>query len=244
MKRKSGWLFIAVIGLAAACNEDEASNSISSDEAAAIVAVSLSSNGVNSISSTSAQYASDALDGDVGGRVATCGFTEALEYSTESDEGAVNAFSFDFDYAFELKCEGDEPSALGVGLNYTGDFTSFNHSFDCSGLATLQLDGLHSEAAAFEMNGEYKYNGTFVDKQKNQSVSSNIVMTLTDIAISKSLYQITTGKGSYSISGTVPSKGSFKYSGEIVFLGAGQAEVSVNGVVYVADMNIGTATKK
>lgn len=233
------------MGFAAACNEDdEAKNSISTDEAASIVAVSLSSNGVNSITSTSAQYASDALDGDVGGRVATCGFAESLDYTMASDKGAINSFSFDFKYDFELKCVGDQPAALGIGLHYNGDFDSSNHAFDCSGLATLQLDGLQSEAPAFKMNGEYKYNGTFVDRQKNQSVSSNIVMTLTDISISKSLYQITTGKGSYSISGSVPSKGSFKYSGEIVFLGAGQAEVSVNGVVYVADINIGTATKK
>jgi len=233
------------MGFAAACSEDEETNSISSDEAAAIVAVSLSSNGVNSISSTSAEFASDALDGDVGGRVATCGFTESLDYTTTSDAtSAPNSFNFDFKYAFELKCEGEQPAALGVGLNYSGDFSSPSYGFDCTGLATLQLDGLQSEALAFEMNGEYKYNGTFVDKQKNQSISSNIVMTLTDISISKDSHLITAGKGSYSISGSVPSKGSFKYSGEINFLGAGQAEVSVNGVVYVADINVGTATKK
>ena len=244
MKRKSAWLFLAVMGFAAACSEDEETNSISSDEAAAIVAVSLSSNGVNSISSTSADFASDALDGDVGGRVATCGLTESLDYTTASEPEALNTFSFDFKYAFELKCEGDQPAALAVGLNYTGDFNSSGYGFDCTGLATLQLDGLQSEAAAFELNGEYKYNGTFVDKQKNQSISSNIVMTLTDISISKDSHLITAGKGSYSISGSVPSKGSFKYSGEIKFLGDGQAEVSVNGVVYVADINVGTATKK
>lgn len=244
MKRKSAWLFIAVMGFAVACSEDEQPNSITSDEAASIIAVSLAGNGVNAISSQSAEYASDAMDGDIGGRVATCGFKQSLDYSTSSDEGAINAFNFEFNYDFEVTCEGEQPAALAVGLNYTGDFSSESHSIDCSGLANLQLDGLHSDASAFEMNGEYKYNGSFVDKQKNQSVTSSIVMTLTDISISKSLHQITTGKGSYSISGSVPSKGSFKYSGEIKFLGAGQAEVSVNGVVYVADMTIGTATKK
>src|ERR671913_391097 len=108
MKRKSAWLFLAVMGFAAACSDDEEANSISSDEAAAIIAVSLSSNGVNSISSTSAEYASDALDGTIGGRVATCGFAQAWDYSTKSEEGALNAFSFDFNYDFEVKCEGEE----------------------------------------------------------------------------------------------------------------------------------------
>jgi len=244
MKRKRAWLFITVIGLAAACSEDEQKNSITSDEAAAMVAVSLSSNGMNSISSTSAEYASDAVDGDIGGRVATCGLTDALNLSISSDEGVSPSYSFDYKYAFELKCEGDLPSTLSVGLDYSGDFYSTNHSISCTGLANLKLDGLHSDASTFAMSGQYKYNGSFVDKQKNQSVSSNVEMTLTDIAISKSLHQITTGKGTYSISGSVPSKGSFKYTGEITFLGAGQAEVSVNGVVYVTDINIGTATKK
>ncbi|MGC3945145.1 MAG: hypothetical protein QM762_11635 [Chryseolinea sp.] len=244
MKRKSAWLFIAVMGLAAACSEDEDKNSITSDEAAAIVAVSLSSNGINSVSSTSAQYAADAMDGNVGGRVASCGFSETLDYSTNSDPGSINAFNFDFTYKFEVTCESEMPAALAVALNYNGDFSSTNYSYDCSGLAGLQLDGLHSDASAFVMNGEYKYDGSFVDKEKNRTISSNVAMTLTDISISKTLYEISSGKGSYSISGSVPSKGSFKYSGEITFLGAGKAEVSVNGVVYVADMNIGTATKK
>ena len=232
------------MAVAAACSDDEQKNSISSDEAASIVAVSLASNGVNSISSQSAQYAADASDGTVGGRVATCGFKDALDFSSASDAGAINTYSFDFKYNFEVTCAADQPAALAVSLNYNGDFTSTNHAFDCDGLATLSLEGLQADASAFKMNGEYKYNGTFVDKDKNQTVSSNVTMKLTDISISKSLYQITSGTGSYSISGSVPSKGSFKYNGEIKFLGSGQAEVSVNGVVYVADMNIGTATKK
>jgi hypothetical protein len=244
MKTKSAWLFIAVMGLAAACSEDEEKNSITSDDAAAIVAVSLSSNGINSVTSTSAQFASDAMDGDVGGRVATCGFSETLDLSTSSEPGAINPYSFDFEYKFELTCEGEAPAALAVVMNYNGDFSSSDYSYDCSGLADLQIDGLHSDASAFTMNGEYKYDGSFIEKAKNRTISSNVAMTLTDISISKSLYQITSGKGSYSISGSVPSKGSFKYTGEIKFLGAGKAEVSVNGVVYVADMNIGTATKK
>lgn len=244
MKRKSAWLFIAVMGIAVACNDDEQKNSITSDEAASLIAVSLSSNGVNSITSTSAQFASDVADGDVGGRVAGCGFTESLNFSTASDEGVTPSFNFDFNYDFELSCDEDKLTTLVVTLDYNGGWYSTNHSIDCSGLANLQLDGLHSDASAFKMKGEYKYNGSFVDKQKNQSVNSNISINLTDIVISKSIHMITGGKGTYSISGSVPSKGSFKYSGEITFLGAGKAEVSVNGVVYVADMNIGTAAKK
>jgi hypothetical protein len=244
MKRKSAWLFIAMMGFAAACSDDEKTNAISSDEAASIIALSLSSNGVNSISSTSAEYAADASDGTVGGRVATCGFKDALNFSTASDAGEINTFNFDFNYKFEVTCAADQPAALAVSMDYTGDFSSTNYSFNCDGLATLTMDGLQEDASAFGMNGDYKYNGSFVDKQKNQSVNSNISMSLTVIAISKSLYQITSGTGTYSISGSVPSKGTFKYSGEIKFLGSGQAEVSVNGVVYVTDLNIGSATKK
>ena len=244
MKRKCAWLFLAVMGFAASCNEDEEKNSITTDEAASIVAVSLASNGVNSISSTSAEYATGAISGGAGGRVASCGVNESIDFSSSSDEGAAIAYNFDFNYAFKLTCEGDAPSLLTVGLDYTGGFHSANHSIDCNGLASLKLDGLHTDLPTYLMNGDYKYDGSFVDKQKNQSISSAITMKLTDISINKKGYQITTGKGTYSISGSVPSKGSFKYSGEIKFLGAGQAEVSVNGVVYVADMNIGTATKK
>jgi len=244
MKRKSAWLFIAIMALGAACSEDEEKNSISSDEAAVIIATSLASNGVNSISSQSAEYASDALDGDVGGRVATCGLTDELNLSLSSDQGVTPSYSFDYKYAFALTCEADELSALTVNLSYIGDFYSNEYSISTTGSADLELSGLHSESSAFGMKGDYKYKATAVDKQKNQSVSSDINMTLTDISIDKTLHQITGGKGTYSISGSVPSKGSFKYSGEITFLGAGQAEVSVNGVVYVTDINLGTATKK
>ncbi len=245
MKRKSAWLFIALVGFASACSDDdEKTNSITNDEAASLVAMSLSSNGLADISTTSAQFAAEFSDGSTGGRKATCGITEDVDFSTSSEPGATPSFSFDFKYKFELLCEGEEPASLGVALNYTGDFTSPEMETGFSGLAALDLAGLQESASKFLMNGDYKFNGSVVDKQKGQSVNCGIKMSLDDIAISKKTYGITGGKGSYEISGSVAGKGSYKYSGEIVFLGAGKAEVSVNGVAYVADMNVGTATKK
>lgn len=246
MKRKSAWLFIALVGFASACNDDDekATNSITNDEAAALVAMSLSSNGLADISRTSAEFATEFSDGASGGRKATCGFTEDWDFTTASEAGSTPSFSFDFNYKFELLCDGDEPASLGVALDYTGDFASSEVETDFSGLAALDLAGLQESAGKFLMNGDYKFNGSVVDKQKNKSVNCGIEMSLDDIAINKTSYGITGGKGSYDISGSVPGKGSFRYSGEIVFLGAGKAEVSVNGVVYVADMNVGTATKK
>jgi hypothetical protein len=246
MMRKRAWLFVAILGLAAACKDDDevAANAINSDEAAALVATSLASNGVSAISSTSAEFATSILGESEGGRAASCGFTEDFDLTGESDEGSPAAYSFRFNYKFELLCAEQEPTSIAVALDYIGDFSTSEMKIDYSGLAALQLRGLDDKSSAFVMDGQYKYGGAVLDKNQSRTVNSAIEMTLSDLTISKSHYQVTGGTGTYEIKGAVSSKGSFKYSGNIKFLGAGKAEVTVNGVAYLADTYTGSATRK
>ncbi|MBA4054355.1 MAG: hypothetical protein C0490_06565, partial [Marivirga sp.] len=62
--------------------------------------------------------------------------------------------------------------------------------------------------------------------------------------IDKQSHQIIGGKGTYLVSGTIPEKGDFKYTGDITFLGTDTAELSVDGAKFTANLKSSEVSKK
>lgn len=237
-----------MFAIAVACqDDDEPANAITSEEAAVIISSSLAANtsGVSFVSSKAADVTEDLLEDNSGGRVATCGLSQNLDLSGASPDGAAVTYSYDFSYKFKLNCNTDsEPSDVSVNLSYSGEFDAPKVAADHSGIAELDVTGLEALTEDFLLNGLFKRNGSFENKEQSQSANSTIEITLKDVTIKKSTHQILAGTGTFVLTGSVPSKGNFNYSGSITFNGADNAELSVNGDKFTANLKNSEVAKK
>ena len=248
MKKNKAWLFLSMFVIALACqDDDEPANSITSEEAAVIISSSLAANtsGLSFVSSKAANVTEDLLEDNAGGRVAACGLSQNLDLSGDSPDGAAITYSYDFSYKFKLNCNTEnEPSDVSVDLSYSGEFDAPKLAADHSGVAELDVTGLEPETEEFLLNGLFKRSGSFENKELVQSANSSIEITLQDVEIDKTAHQILSGTGTFVVSGDVPSKGNFNYTGSITFLGADSAELNVNGDKFTANLKNSEVSKK
>jgi len=234
--------------IAVACQDDDGpANSITSEEAAVIISSSLAANtsGLSFISNKAANVTEDLLEDNAGGRVAACGLSQNLDLSGESPEGATVMYSYDFSYKFKLNCNTEsEPSDVSINLSYSGEFDAPKISADHSGIAELVVTGLEPASQEFLLSGLFKRAGSFENKEAVKSSTSSVEITLTDITIDKQTHQIVSGTGTFLLTGDVPSKGAFNYTGSITFLGEDSAELNVNGDKFTANLKSSEVSKK
>ena len=248
MKKLNAWLLLSMLAVAVACKDDDSpANSITSDEAAAIISSSLASNtsGVNLVSGKTADVSKDMLEDNEGGRVAGCGISQTLGFSGESAAGAEVTYNYDFSYEFKLNCnEESKPTEVTVALTYNGAFDAPKLAGQHNGLAELDVTDMEEAANSLLMNGLFKRSGSFENKEAQQSISCSIEIKLEEVVINKTTEQITSGTASFDISGNVPDKGAFKYTGQVTFQGTDLAEINVGGSRYASNMKNGSVTKK
>ena len=248
MRKNKAWLFLSMLVLAVGCqNDDEPANAISSDEAALLISSSLASNtsGVSFVSGKSAEVTNGLLADNAGGRVAACGLSQNVDLSGSSPDGAAVTYSYDFSYKFKLNCNTESlPADVSVNLSYSGAFDGPKLAAEHTGLAELVVTGLEETTTDFALNGMYKRSGSFENKELGKSGNSTIEVTLKDVVIDKQTRKIVSGTGTYALSGTVPDKGDFSYSGSIVFDGADFADLDVKGAKFSANLKNGEVSKK
>lgn len=248
MKKNKAWLFLSMFAVAVACqDDDEPANSITTEEAAIIISSSLASNtsGVSFVSNKSANVTEDLLADNAAGRIAACGLTQNLDLSGASPAGATTTYSYDFSYKFKLNCNTESlPSDVSVNLSYNGAFDGPKLAAEHSGIAELTVNGLEEAAVDFLLNGLYKRSGSFENKEALKSGNTSVEITLKDVTINKQTHQIISGTGTYLLSGTIPEKGDFSFTGDITFEGADAAELKVKGEKFTSNLKNGEVTKK
>jgi hypothetical protein len=248
MKKNKAWLFLSMFAVTVACqDDDEPANSITTEEAAIIISSSLASNtsGVSFVSNKSANVTEDLLADNAAGRIAACGLSQNLDLSGASPDGATTTYSYDFSYKFKLNCNTESlPSDVSVNLSYSGMFDAPKLAAEHSGIAELTVSGLEEAVTEFLLNGLYKRSGSFENKVDVKSGNSSVEITLKDVVINKQTHQIISGTGTYLLSGSVPEKGDFNFSGEIAFQGADAAEVNVKGEKFSSNLKNGEVSKK
>jgi len=251
MKTNKAFLFLTVLAAATACNKDndsEPANSITTDEAAVIVSSSLASNtsGFTSVSAKASGVTEDLLADNAGGRVDACGVSQNIAFSGSSPAGdTTNVYSYDFSYKFRLVCNDDNtPKEVSIDLSFSGSFDGPKLKASHTGVSELDVTALADTTKSFLLNGLYKRSGSFENKEKKTAGNSSIEITLTDLVLDKHSHKIISGKGTYTITGTVPGKGDFSYTGDITFEGNDAAILDVRGDKFDVDLKAGDVNKK
>jgi hypothetical protein len=237
--------FVAMLLLGAvACRKNSGNlpavnnNNVSNAEAASMVAgaVSLNSNGVANLAGDAA------LDATLIGRIPNaCGTIRSDTISRQSSAGATVTYSYNLKYNYTVDCNtSSQPDSLSSTLTYSGSFSGSNLSSTNTGSSIFTVNGLLPTASDFVINGEFKRAGSFSSKiDTTNHGNSNIDIVINSLTLLKQSRTIVSGNAAISITGDVPKKGSFSYTGTLVFNGNGTATLTLNGTVYVINLGSG-----
>jgi len=239
--------FAAVLLLAAvACKKSNnttptTGGNVSNQEAADMVAgsISLNSNGVANVAADASLNASIFVSTH-----ASCGTTKSDSISRQSNPNAPFSYSYKLKYNFTVDCDGSQPDSLSSNLTYSGSFNGPNMSSSNSGTSNFTVNGLLPGASNFVINGEYKRAGSFSSKiDTSNHGNSNIDIVIKSLTLAKPSRNIVSGTATISITGDVPRKGSFSYTGTLVFNNNGTATLTLNGTVYIINLASGDRLK-
>lgn len=249
-------LAIVMIGIYSCqkSNSNSGSTAVTADQAADIAAGSLAENS-NGLASVTDNISANALaDASTSGQSVNSLGTSSVhqECGTTLTDSASNAGSADsvtwnysVKYARTLNCNAQsQPDNIVTTLAYSGNYDGPNVSSNNSGTANFTIAGLTQSAANYVVNGEYKRSGSFTSKVGNKnSYSSDVDIVATNVTLSKPGRRINGGSATISITGTSP-KGSFSYTGTIVFNSSSSATLTINGNVYNIDLHTGFKVRR
>ena len=219
-----------------------ATPNISVSDAADLMASSLAlnSSGVTNVSDDATYRSKIIID-----TKAACGSTSKDTVTRHSEPGSATTFTYGFGYTHTLNCNANNlPDNVMSKVNYSGTFSGPRITSANAGSASLRVGGLTSTAAAYVVNGTYVRSGSFTSKvDTTNHGSSNASITLTNLLLTKPSRTIASGTGTFTLTGTVPKKGNYSYTGTIVFNGDGTAKLTVNGTVFNVNLSTGEKTK-
>jgi hypothetical protein len=214
---------------------------VSNAEAADMAAGSLSmnSNGMANVAADASVDASLYVHGHV-----ACGTSKSDTISRQSQGGSQYTYSYNLIYNYMVNCVNNVPDNLSSNLAYSGSFSGPNLSSSNSGSTVFTVGGLAPGANDFVINGEFKRAGTFQSKvDTTNHGNNNIDIKVTALTIVKANRTIAGGNATISITGDVPKKGNFSFTGTLVFNADGTATLTLNGTVYTINLSTGTRVK-
>lgn len=230
----------AILGLlAVACNDDDNTAELSSEEQAEMVASSLGESGLSGSAEQSAEYADEATDAS--GKMAECGYS-ATETADINLGTSFITFSLSYSYDVAVNCDDNsEPESFTSEFEYEGTFDAPRFASQHSGSGFLTITSLEEENDNYEINGSYKRSGDFQSKIRNQASGDHTLEITADaVTVNKVDKEITGGTASVSASGEIEGKGSYSFDAEVTFNGDGTATIVVSGTTYKVDLESST----
>lgn len=232
---------------ALACNKKDGlktdiTANVSASDAADMVGASLSanSNGFASVSDDVTVNSQIYVDAHLG-----CGVTKTDTITKKSPANANVSFSYGLGYTYTLNCNSNSlPDNVTGKVNYSGNYSGPHITSANTGNLTFRLAGLSPTATNWVLNGTFFRSGSFTSKADTSNHgNSNLSVEVKDLLLTKPHRTVAGGTATFSLTGSVPKKGSFSYAGTLVFNTDGTAKLTVNGTVYIIDLVTGEKRK-
>ncbi|MEZ4686354.1 MAG: hypothetical protein R3B47_09885 [Bacteroidia bacterium] len=162
-------------------------------------------------------------------------FQKAWQYNHNGTRAQAN-YAAGFSYQFSCNAA-KIPTSAHIDYAQSGTFAGLRLSGADSASCSIDIAGLQPSATLLVFDGSYGRSGTHDFSANNKrNINSTISLTLTQVEMDKSSYEITSGSGTFSLTGSTQN-GSFSYKGTIVFNGNKQATITINGNTYQIDLN-------
>lgn len=241
MKKLSLLFLASSMIFLSSCSKDEvtagSNGAMSSDEVAEIVSMSLSEDamGATSVIESSVEASSTASKPS---KVMSSDIVYSKDTTTTrtSNPNAIISYSMttSYEYNFTLDFVGTPKSSV-VSYSYSGNFDAPRLSSAHSGSGVLSLDNL--ENSVCEVNGSFERTSDVLTKGLHAKESnSNSKLVFQTILVDKSSRKIQSGTAALTISGSVPNKGDFSFSGTVIFEGNNLASLTIEGKKYTINL--------
>jgi len=244
MKKTILFLLVGTMVMVSSCKDQVATNAISTDDAAQMISMSLATNsmGATSIIQTSVSTGNSSSSiAPQKVKSVNSDFVISVDttFSVSSKPGAIISYSFSANYGYELTFN-TQLQLTNASENYT-----YTGSYDAPLIAST-----HTGSGVFSFtnmtSGIWTVNGTF--KRISDDVFKGIQaktshsetnLNLTNILVDRSSSTIQSGTATVTITGTLPNKGDFSYTGTITFNGANTATLVINGTSFTVNLITG-----
>ena len=226
-------LFTLLALAAISCNKNADDDSlfvVTEEEAVVLIEASLSEEAAGA-SATTAEYVR-AYEAEIEQNV-QCNVSEQTTYNlTYNGSVAQTNYRFEWDYLIACNSLSIPESAT---FNASGNGTYSTNRIESADASTFSANvtGLEPSVSALTFNGSFARSGTqrLTTNQNTRTIISSFTSQLNDLVVSRTNYQIDSGTGSFTLTGT-NNQNQFSFTGTIEFTGNQTATVTLNGSSY------------
>lgn len=157
---------------------------------------------------------------------------------TFSYSGIVTQADYTVNWGYLMNCNLGIPTSVALNATSSGTYSTNRMNSNDNTSASLNVTGIEPSSATLFFSGDLTREGTqtITINSNTHEITSTITVTLTNLVVNKTTYQIESGSGTAILSannGTDP----FSFTGDIVFNGGGSATLTLNGNTYTINLN-------
>ncbi|MBK7938034.1 MAG: hypothetical protein IPJ82_13495 [Lewinellaceae bacterium] len=150
----------------------------------------------------------------------------------KSNNGALGSYNYTFGLGWLITCTPlGVPQSASVDVSGNGTFSTTHWSGSDQTTGNLTFTGLSPQEPAYLVNGTYALEGDVTGdlRRVDPTFDCTTTITLTNLSISKTTYEITGGTGTVQVTGTNGQGNTRTLNGTLTFNGNGTVTVVVNG---------------
>ncbi|MCR9174152.1 MAG: hypothetical protein NXI10_16765 [bacterium] len=236
IKTKSTLVLTVLLGsaLLTSCSKDEPAKEVTEEDAVELIEGSLQAS-TGGLDETVAKYSEDLVTEFVPND--NCGESYDTTYNF-SYSGAISQADYTMTWGYVLNCNGFVPSTADLSAMASGTYSTNRMTSNDNTDASLTVSGLEPSNEELNFNGSLQREGnqTITINSNTREITSTITVTLTDVQVDKSSYEILSGTGTALVNASNGTD-SFSFNGSIVFNGGGSATLTLNGNTYTINLN-------
>lgn len=162
-------------------------------------------------------------------------YSETIE---DDFQGAQIQASYTSELSYEMACNTfDIPQTATFSTLTSTIYSSSRIVSDDDGDFSGNVSGLQPSSLTMNIDGDYSRTGTQeLNFMQQKDINSTLTVNLNELEISKQGYELQSGNGTFSLTGSTSDE-SFSFAGTIVFNGGNTATITINGTTYQIDWN-------
>jgi hypothetical protein len=157
----------------------------------------------------------------------------------ENPFGTLITYSFNYDLEYGYIFDNFQLSSFFYNSDADGEFDAPRLASEANRSSTWEISNFEFAYSYYSLNGTSSLVTSSQSKIRNKvKVTSQSALTIQDVQVDKSSYEILDGTIAWKIAGSVDDQ-AFDYNASLEFLGDGTVKLNINGYEYIIDLESG-----